>query len=598
MKKTVALAWLALSAAPSPLPQGSPASAPQGPELRIKLPYRAGNAHTCIQGNGGDQSHHPGGKNEFAVDFRMSPGTRVCAAAAGRVVALVQDIAEDAPWSDFGEFRNFIWIDHGVGLYTVYGNIREGSATVRLGQLVNGGQQIAKSGEAEMHQHPHLHFAVTDSARRTVPLRFVDKGIPKKDKGIPILGQLCESENDGTGMSWFMQDSMLAADTFGETIQITSPIPASSLRWNEKYTLRGRVVGEATRRVALFFTRPPGTHAVAHRMFPVKSGLGFELSFTLAEFGALTEQGYRFSLAPVAKDQSFANDLTIDFVILDREPFTGLPMNLPFKSGKTYDFRRLTTPSGDGTGSVVLFELPKGTEVLAAAHGRVVAIGKDMELPFDALARGRKTNYITLDHGYDAHTTYFGLAAKSVKVELGAVVNQGARIAESHKSDLDHALHVGFAVSDHRYQTSEASFLEWEEDPGDQGQARSANEGSGTHVFLQESVLGPDDFGENEVTLTSQPPAWIYHAGETYVIEGRTNAKTDQVAFLVRARGKDRVAGRIVAPVAENGSFRLTLQLSEIKLPKAGTPLDYAITAHHGPPESEADRWRPLALMR
>ncbi len=567
------------------------------PEVRIKLPFRAGNSHKCIQGNGGDQSHHENGVNEFAVDFRMSPGTRVCAAAAGRVIALVQDTPPDAPWSDFGEFRNYIWIDHGVGLYTVYGNIRNDSATVRVGQLVNAGQVIALSGEAEMHQDPHLHFAVTDSGRRSVPLSFLDSGIPKKDKGVPMAGQTCGSDNDGTGTQWFTEDSMLRADTFGEKITITSPIPASALRWNQEYTVEGTVQDDDARKVCIFFTRPPGTHAIAHRMVPIQSGRRFTLTFKLADFAAtlLQEQGYRFAIAPVAKDQSFASDVTVDFAILDREPFTSLAMNLPFRSGQTCKFRRVATPAGEGTASVLLFDMPKETHVLASAQGRVVAIGADMELPFDALGRSRKTSYVTLDHGYGMHTTYFGLLAKSIKVKLGDVVNAGDRLAASHKSDLARELHLGFALSDHAFVTQPASFVEWETDPGDAGDARSANDGGGSHLFLEESRLPPDDFAANALTLANEPPASIYHVATDYVVEGTSTA--EEVAFLVRQRGKDRNVVAAKAAVEENGRFRMTVRLDDVKLPK-GDALDYAITALKSPRDFKAETWRRLVAKR
>jgi murein DD-endopeptidase MepM/ murein hydrolase activator NlpD len=85
-------------------------------------------------------------------DFVVPTGTAVHAAHAGTVVT--------AGWG--GAYGNNIVIKHGSQLYTQYGHLSK--FEVHVGQHVNTGQEIAKSGSTGNSTGPHLHFEV-----RTTP---------------------------------------------------------------------------------------------------------------------------------------------------------------------------------------------------------------------------------------------------------------------------------------------------------------------------------------------------------------------------------------------------------------------------------------------
>jgi murein DD-endopeptidase MepM/ murein hydrolase activator NlpD len=86
-------------------------------------------------------------------DFVVPTGTPVKAVHSGTVVT--------AGWG--GAYGNNIVIKHGPRTYTQYGHLSK--LDVRVGQAVNTGQVIGKSGSTGNSTGPHLHFEA-----RTAPV--------------------------------------------------------------------------------------------------------------------------------------------------------------------------------------------------------------------------------------------------------------------------------------------------------------------------------------------------------------------------------------------------------------------------------------------
>ncbi|MER7896340.1 M23 family metallopeptidase [Streptomyces sp. NPDC096046] len=102
--------------------------------------------------NGGMwQSTHSG------QDFAVPSGTQVVAAHGGTVVKAGGNGAGDGP-----AYGNAVVIKHGNGTYSQYAHLSK--ITVRIGQIVKTGQEIAKSGNTGNSSGPHLHFEI-----RTTP---------------------------------------------------------------------------------------------------------------------------------------------------------------------------------------------------------------------------------------------------------------------------------------------------------------------------------------------------------------------------------------------------------------------------------------------
>lgn len=104
--------------------------------------------------NGGSISangYYPSGRFHGAIDYAVSEGTPVYAAADG-VVMLTANLT-----SSYG---THVVIRHGNGLQTYYGHGTRGSICVSAGQIVKKGQQIMRSGNTGNSSGPHLHFEV------------------------------------------------------------------------------------------------------------------------------------------------------------------------------------------------------------------------------------------------------------------------------------------------------------------------------------------------------------------------------------------------------------------------------------------------------
>lgn len=84
------------------------------------------------------------------IDFGAPSGTPIYAAEGG--VVLVSQY-----WGSYG---NAVAIDHGNGLWTIYGHIRNGGLLVSKGDTVKRGQKIAEVGSTGNSTGPHLHFEV------------------------------------------------------------------------------------------------------------------------------------------------------------------------------------------------------------------------------------------------------------------------------------------------------------------------------------------------------------------------------------------------------------------------------------------------------
>lgn len=99
-------------------------------------------------------AYYSSGKFHGAIDYGVSVGTPVYAAADG-VVMSTANLS-----SSYG---TYVVIRHANGLQSYYAHGTSGSITVKPGDTVKQGQQIMKSGNTGNSKGPHLHFEVRKS---------------------------------------------------------------------------------------------------------------------------------------------------------------------------------------------------------------------------------------------------------------------------------------------------------------------------------------------------------------------------------------------------------------------------------------------------
>ena len=106
--------------------------------------------------------NYSSGRYHGGVDFPCPSGSSVYAAASGTVIA-----AYNLNYS----YGHYLIIDHGNGLSTLYAH--NTTLLVGVGDHVNKGQVIAKSGSTGNSTGPHCHFEVRVNGTRVNPLNYL-----------------------------------------------------------------------------------------------------------------------------------------------------------------------------------------------------------------------------------------------------------------------------------------------------------------------------------------------------------------------------------------------------------------------------------------
>ena len=119
--------------------------------------------YTRISDDYGNRMHPTLKVQKFhnGVDFAAPSGTAILAAYSGNVVAASYN-------SSMG---NYVMIDHGDGLYTIY--MHASKLYVSTGQSVSKGATIAAVGSTGRSTGPHLHFSVRSNGSYVSPWNYL-----------------------------------------------------------------------------------------------------------------------------------------------------------------------------------------------------------------------------------------------------------------------------------------------------------------------------------------------------------------------------------------------------------------------------------------
>lgn len=112
---------------------------------------------TRVSPMGGASSNHKG------IDIGASGGAAIVAAANGTVTTAAYSSAAG----------NYVMIDHGGGLYTVY--MHASALLVSPGQTVTAGQTIAQVGSTGISTGNHLHFGVSLNGSYVSPWSYLGR---------------------------------------------------------------------------------------------------------------------------------------------------------------------------------------------------------------------------------------------------------------------------------------------------------------------------------------------------------------------------------------------------------------------------------------
>lgn len=111
----------------------------------------------------GNRMHPILKKQKFhtGIDIAVPSGSEVVAANAGKVI-----------YSGYnGGYGNTVIIDHGGQISTLYAH--NSKLLVKVGDTVEKGKVIAKSGSTGLSTGPHLHFEVRENGQHVDPMKYL-----------------------------------------------------------------------------------------------------------------------------------------------------------------------------------------------------------------------------------------------------------------------------------------------------------------------------------------------------------------------------------------------------------------------------------------
>ena len=133
-------------------------------------------------------------------------GAPLYAPGAGTVVVAVDGVKDNRvggpPYrpdlqqlkaSPFENAGNVLVIDHGKGEYSLLAHLQQGSVSVKVGQRVKAGQQVARVGMSGDAYIPHVHYELRDGRGASFGSEGVE-GLPARFTGFRrVLGKRTES---------------------------------------------------------------------------------------------------------------------------------------------------------------------------------------------------------------------------------------------------------------------------------------------------------------------------------------------------------------------------------------------------------------------
>lgn len=128
----------------------------QAEEVQLSFPFGS-----QWKAAGQTQVHHDG------IDIPAAEGTPILAAADGTVTETGFD----------KERGNYVILDHGDGLTTLYGQCRNLTSGLQEGDTVRAGEMIAAVGSTGMSTGAHLHFEVRKDGQAQNPADYFDSTV-------------------------------------------------------------------------------------------------------------------------------------------------------------------------------------------------------------------------------------------------------------------------------------------------------------------------------------------------------------------------------------------------------------------------------------
>jgi len=129
----------------------------------------------------------------------------------------------------------------------------------------------------------------------------------------------------------------------------------------------------------------------------------------------------------------------------------GVEYKLPYPGGMTYQVSQGNNSTPSHTGKALYafdFKMPVGSDVVAAAAGKVVSLEESFNIGGDDSDYANYANYVVIEHPDGLCSLYLHLQYNSVIVNVGQQVKQGQKIANSGKTGYCTGPHLHFQLQE------------------------------------------------------------------------------------------------------------------------------------------------------